>query len=445
MTKNAAKLDLRNNRITAAAFSLLTSNVTSLIIQLVTVPILLYAWGIEIYGLWVVLFAIPNLIALSDLGLITVTNNQAEILWERREFINAHKAHNSGSIILIGIGFLFAVVVVASLPLLINHISRQSPISGFVPVGLVSAILLLDGWIALLSNHDAAKFRWINRYEKSIQWQAFVRQIPLAVIPMAALVGSNILQVASISLVVRLGVFFALERKLKQTGLKQGFRHGFHSTPEMLRLTRLSISFAVLPISNATYLHVTTLAVASIFSPTVAAAFTTVRTLTRLPTQFLSIIGRSVWSESTKLFASQNKVELQAIFRKVAIQTISLTTASLLLTYLLLPPAYSHWTRNSIEFDPWLFLALLINSHLIAIYTNLEVFILSSNNHARYAVLFLIFSLLQFGVGILLAKQIGVSAFGWAGCVGALATAAMAYVYSKNIINKTAGGNHGIS
>jgi hypothetical protein len=39
------------------------------VIQLVTVPFFLHSWGVAKYGDWLILFAIPSYLGLSDLGL----------------------------------------------------------------------------------------------------------------------------------------------------------------------------------------------------------------------------------------------------------------------------------------------------------------------------------------------------------------------------------------
>lgn len=40
----------------------------TIIVQLVGVPILLHAWGVQLYGEWLILFAIPAYLSMTDLG-----------------------------------------------------------------------------------------------------------------------------------------------------------------------------------------------------------------------------------------------------------------------------------------------------------------------------------------------------------------------------------------
>lgn len=46
----------------------LYSQIVTVIVQLVGVPILLYSWGAQLYGEWLILSAIPAYLSMSDLG-----------------------------------------------------------------------------------------------------------------------------------------------------------------------------------------------------------------------------------------------------------------------------------------------------------------------------------------------------------------------------------------
>ena len=54
----------------------LYNQTATLLIQLVLIPVLIFAWGIETYGVWLVLTALAAYLALSDLGLTFVAKNE---------------------------------------------------------------------------------------------------------------------------------------------------------------------------------------------------------------------------------------------------------------------------------------------------------------------------------------------------------------------------------
>src|SRR5664280_1966554 len=52
----------------------------TLIIQLVSVPVFLTAWGVPTYGEWLILSAVPTYVALSDLSFSSVAGNSMVML-----------------------------------------------------------------------------------------------------------------------------------------------------------------------------------------------------------------------------------------------------------------------------------------------------------------------------------------------------------------------------
>src|SRR4051812_29185953 len=70
-------------------------NFASVLIQLVTVPALLHAWGSGLYGAWLVLAAIPGYLALSDLGFANVAGNEMTVLVARNQEDSARAVFQS--------------------------------------------------------------------------------------------------------------------------------------------------------------------------------------------------------------------------------------------------------------------------------------------------------------------------------------------------------------
>jgi hypothetical protein len=49
--------------------------VVTAIVQIVSVPLFLHVWGAKLYGKWLIISAIPNYLALSDMGFATAACN----------------------------------------------------------------------------------------------------------------------------------------------------------------------------------------------------------------------------------------------------------------------------------------------------------------------------------------------------------------------------------
>ena len=66
-------LGMRLQRIFSAQFY---NQVTTVIVQLGLVPVLLYAWGTEQYGVWILLSAVPTYLTFSDFGFTLIAKNE---------------------------------------------------------------------------------------------------------------------------------------------------------------------------------------------------------------------------------------------------------------------------------------------------------------------------------------------------------------------------------
>jgi hypothetical protein len=68
-TKESLRVDVNVlRRIRNGLGANLYSQIATVIVQLVGAPILLHAWGAQLYGEWLVLSAIPAYLSMSDLG-----------------------------------------------------------------------------------------------------------------------------------------------------------------------------------------------------------------------------------------------------------------------------------------------------------------------------------------------------------------------------------------
>src|SRR5205823_6843927 len=94
--------------------------VVTVIIQIVGVPILLHAWGAQLYGEWLILFAIPAYLSMTDLGFSQSAGNDMTARVARGDRNGALGVFQSLNLLILVVTVvgLFCVAVAAStLPL----------------------------------------------------------------------------------------------------------------------------------------------------------------------------------------------------------------------------------------------------------------------------------------------------------------------------------------
>jgi O-antigen/teichoic acid export membrane protein len=386
---------LKNKRILGAFKSLMASSLSSILLQLASIPILLHFWGSEKFGEWIILSSIPAYIAMSDMGLITVANNKIDASCTKYKYLSAARIYHS-SLLLLGalISAVFLIIMILYYIFgswftgLFNIINEQTVI-------IVTLILFTDSALSLWHNHHSALFRTIHRYDLSIDWQTYGRVLSLIALLVSVSLGADITVGAINMLLTRLFIFLLLFISLKKNLLWLRTPKYYLSKKELHNLFHSTNSFVLLPVSNALYLHASIIIIAAATNPSVVAVFSTIRTFTRLIPQFVSIIGKSYWSEITKEYSYKNTLELSYMFKKIFF--LSITTATIASIFYLLFGQffYELWTNKQLDFNYLLLSAFVLNGALIAIYTSLEVFLLSTNNHKIYAIIFFTGTALQ--------------------------------------------------
>lgn len=414
LRRRAREMDLgkpsQKNRVAKVVWSMLISNGLTIALQLLMVPALIHAWGVQGYGEWLILYTIPGYLALADLGIITTANNKVESLCTKGNFCAATRTYFNSILLLCAIlstigliGIVLTAIAGSNFTGLFQDLSKTD-------VYKIEILLFIDTAVLLTFNHHTALYRTLGKFNQTVNWQASGRVFPTIGLCIAALSGASILTATFAMLISR---FFFLIVMLTNLVNSIYWLHAcwFRLDPtEIKRLLKNAASFMTIPISNMIYLHATTLIVASVSSPTVVATFGTMRTFTRMIPQIVSIAGRSNWSEITQAQAKKELGNFESIRKKVLIQTFLFTGVSVAFFALVGPSIYKMWTGGEIYFEPKIYYSLVTNSAAIALCYSVEVFLLATNRAKAYALATLSGTITQIILGYTFISIIGISA-----------------------------------
>lgn len=408
-------------RVGRVIMAMLVSNGLTVGLQFGMVPALIWAWGPSGYGEWLILYTVPGYLALADFGIIATANNRIDAQCARGQFGAANRTYFN-SVMALGL-VLFAVAAVGAALWIAFGAYFAGLFEALSPeeVLLICSLLFADTVVILVLNHNSALYRTLGRFNSTVNWQAVGRVVPLVALSMAAMAGAGIAAAVLVMLAMRVVslVAMGLDLRRKIVWLRRDWLRG--SRTEMTRLLRGAIGFVTLPLANMLYLHATTLIVAAVTSPEAVAGFVTLRTFTRMIPQLVSIAGRAHWSEISQSHARGEHDMLTRLRRRVLAQTLWLSAFAALVYIVIGPWVYAVWTGGKLAFDPALFWALLANALAIALYTSLEVFLLSINRVGVYALLFLVLTLAQILVGWSFVETVGVVIFPVLGALAGLA------------------------
>ena len=375
--------------------------------QILGVPILLYYWGIQVYGEWLMLNAIPIYLYIADLGMAQSSGNDMSQRMARGDTYGALTVFQStgllilltslSGLVLVGI-LLTGTSLVGLLP--IHNISHQE--AAWV-IGLLSAEALVhtnEGTIH-------AGFRASGGYAVHTALYCTSQLIQNIMLWIFAANGGGVLSGAAAFLMVRLiatpTAALILVRKYKWIDIRTS-----HASWKHLRgLFRPALANIVLPLSNTLNIQGIRLAIGSALGPIALVTFSTIRTLTRLILQASTTVGHAAEPEFAAAYGNREFI----LLRKLYLHGIQLTIVLALVLSIALCFT-SHWilevlTHGKVIMDAILFGALLISAITAALWHAGLVVLKGTNRHLRSTIFYLSAS----GLAVLAAFGI-LSSFG---------------------------------
>ena len=254
----------------------------TLLIQLLSVPLLIRAWGVAGYGTWITISALPAVLSLSDCGLIVATGTAMTMATGRGDRAAAallfHRAASRVATVAVACAF-FAVAIVMVGPdrwlpeaAIVNHDDARIAL-----YALVGVVLL-----GVAANLLAAGFRANGDYALGLVVGDTIRMVEAAAVVIAGVSGYGLTGAAEAWLLIRLfGQAVSLALLLRRA--PRLFRYVPASRqPAPPSMRRPAAAALCVPIAFMISLQGMTLVVSAALSPAAVALFGATRTLTRV-------------------------------------------------------------------------------------------------------------------------------------------------------------------
>ncbi|MBA4160963.1 MAG: hypothetical protein C0515_02515 [Novosphingobium sp.] len=406
-------LDLARTRLaqgTAAGFYGLG---VQLLVQLVSVPVLVHSWGVAGYGAWVMLFAVPSLLAMADLGLTTAGANAMTEAAAKGDRPRAARIHMALRLItaLTGLALLaLAAAFIYGLAPGALDFGRAMPRDVAAPTAM---LLCLYGFLALLNGVTLAGFRAADAFASSGMLYQTVVLVEAVVALSLALAGCSPVAVALAYLLARLAGTAVLSLVLKRTAawLSTSWTIDWG---EVKALIRPALAALVLPGAHAVAIQGSVVAIGAVGGPAAVPAFSVVRTLSRTALQFAFRFNVASMPRYTVFVAQGNRERAsQLVLLNLGVAALLVVPAALGLL-LLGRPFIDLWTGGLVVPSFALLAVLVLTMLADAAWIPLSNLVLSINRHGLYTYHFLIAAALSVALGALLVKDMGALGMAWA-------------------------------
>lgn len=398
-------------RIRLRVFSGLGANlynqVVTMTVQLITVPVLLHAWGTDGYGEWLILYAAPGFLVMTNLGLSMSAGNDMTAKVARGDRPGALRVFQSLAVLLYVIalaGMLLCGALLWWLPL--DEWLRFQTMSTEA-IRWVLWLLAAQVFLQLLDGATHAGFRANSEYAQHVAFEATTRLLQFGGIWLAAILGGGPVAAAGAFVGVRLLTtpIFALLLVLRHRWLSFGVSYA--STDELRRLHRPALANMAVPLGGALNVQGMVLVVGAVLGPVAVVVFSTLRTLTRLALQMVLVVSHAAEPELASAYGARNTALMKSLYVHALRGGLWLSLLAVLGLELLGTPILELWTQGKVSMNDALFSWLLASAVATSLWNSPLAVLRAANRHLRAAAVLVLAAMAAVGVAWLLLRFTG--------------------------------------
>ena len=404
-------------RILGGFGSHIYGQVVILVIQLAGVPILLHFWGVELYGEWLILSAIPTYLSLTDLGFTQSAANDMTARFGRGDQSGAIDVFQS-LIALVGIVAILGLFAI-TVAVLILPVGNWLDFSSITPTQAQFIIWLLaaEVLVKLIDGANHAGFR--SQGEYALHFFIYYSTLFIQHISLWAVVylGHGPVEAAWGFFIVRIISVIGSSRllQLRHPVLSIGVSHARFSTLRVLIRPALANILVLLALDMN--IQGMTIVVGMLLGPAAVVTFNTLRTLTRLADRMVQSVTQAVEPEFARAIGANDQAQLGRLFTKTLGYEILLAFGSASFLIAFGDAILSLWTNNRVAMDEGLFGWLLASIVASVFWANSLGLLKAANQHLRAAAWYVLASAMAVAAAVIILRltdvltYVGISVF----------------------------------
>lgn len=363
--------------------------------QLLSVPIFLKYWGVELYGEWIALNTLTAYFQMTDVGLNTATGNSFTFNYVRGQLDKCTILINN-NIFFILIAFIVILLVVLGLGELgfFVRLFRFSLIGPSIVNGCL-LLLFLQVMIGTFNNLLNTFYTATNHYARGIMIDNVIRFAEYAILIIGVSSGISILYVLLLGVIVKLlGLIYKFIDSSRYYKLSLSIR--YLRVAELKEIFLPAISFFSFPVANSLTFQGVTLLINFFLGSAAVVLFNTTRTLVNFCKSTIDILHKSVWPEISIIYGKQDLFKLRQIHYRTLAYSILLALSTTLILFFIGEYLYDIWTKGAVKFDLILFTLLLLALITNTIWSSSTVLLQATNNHKAFSLFYLLAAILVF-------------------------------------------------
>ena len=409
----------------------------TVLIQLVSVPLFIHYWGINVYGEWLILSTLPAYLSMSDFGLGAVAGNSMVIKTAQNDQEGALAIYRSVSafnammsLFILAVSILLLLSVDINRCLGIQHIPTSQ-------VKLAILLMTLQILVGLQNSVLGAGYRSEGRYAEGTTLSNTSRLIEWGLGMLMLVFGGGIVAVAGSGLAGRvLGYVITYIRLLK---LNQDFSFSIsQGDREIIKeMLKPGLAFQAFPLGNALSIQGITLLIGSMLGSVAVAQFSVVRTVSRVLVQVVTVFNQATWPEISRAYGAGDL----SLARKLHVDgsrfALLIGTACVAGFLPIGGWVFHTWLGKSFSL-PFTTFSLLLMAALINITSQASwVVLMATNHHQRFAVFFIFSSCMAIALSYCTVPYWGINAAAMAVIIAEIFALAAATTKANDVLKGT--------
>ncbi|MFN3515967.1 MAG: lipopolysaccharide biosynthesis protein [Novosphingobium sp.] len=376
-------------------------------IQLLLVPVLSTHWGVERYGSWAMLMAMPALLAMGDLGFASASTVRMTMEVARGERAQARTTICSATqIVAVACGLVLLLVggLVLFLP---ADLLLEVPETSATDLRIAMAALAGYACVIMFSALLQGVYRSNERFALGTFLSTVTTLLENGLLILAVFFNQGI-AVAALALFLGRSLGFAIMftvAAMLRTGVLPSF---FGGSAEVRRaLLGPALAAMAIPLANALLLQGTVAALGLVAGAALVPAFAAARTLSRIGLQGSQILTTALMPEFGAAAALGRHHSVRRMFVTVLGTAMAIAVPFALLLALAGPTIVRVWSNNQLDASAGLMLAIAASALFGGIWNPLSNLILAINRQVEFAIAYAILAACGVGFTILFGRMLG--------------------------------------
>ncbi len=363
------------NRIIKGMLSSYYGQIITILFQLLSVPLFLHYWGSDKYAEWIVIYTIPSIIGMMELGIFNVLINEITTLRNRLETssLEAYKLASTVNT------FLSVLSVISIFITLILFFSGNK---------YLYALVFSYSLILILTNYYNVLFKITCEYHIASFIANTIRLLEYIVIFGCVYYRTSIDSVFFLLTLVRaLSLLLMFNGPVKRRNFCGMIRLGEFNFSSHVYIGDV-FKNSLLPISIIFNNQVLVVLIKHYFGDAFVIMFSTMRTFFRLSNQITSAINMSMWQEFLRL--SGDREHIKSVLTKLLLVNVLILLVMFLFYSLFGEYIYTYWTKDKINYDYVHYVVIMMSVLFYSLWQPMYIYLNSLKCYFSYSFFYLL-------------------------------------------------------